>query len=196
MANTYLIGEFSKLIGKTVSTLQRWDREGTLIAFRTPSGRRFYTHEQYLALKGHQSSAKAEIVTYCRITDVNHTKSLEYQHELIKKYCTNEGLQVDRWLQDIGSAMSADRFDFIRLVELIEIGNVSKIIVAHEDRLLRIGFDWMEMFCTHHGATIIVLSKIMNLNVDLVSPLEEMEQDFNEVLKSFERLKNKNLKKL
>lgn len=44
----YKISEFAKLINKCVLTLQRWDREGVLVAQRTPKGRRFYTHDQYL----------------------------------------------------------------------------------------------------------------------------------------------------
>lgn len=40
--------EFGKLIGKSVSTLQRWDRKGILKAYRTPrTNRRYYTHKQY-----------------------------------------------------------------------------------------------------------------------------------------------------
>lgn len=37
--------EFSKAIGVSVSTLQRWDRDKTLPAFRNPKQRRFYTDE-------------------------------------------------------------------------------------------------------------------------------------------------------
>ena len=44
---TYKPHEFAKLIGVTVKTLQRWDREGILQACRTPTNRRYYTHEQY-----------------------------------------------------------------------------------------------------------------------------------------------------
>lgn len=44
----YKPGEFAKLIGVHIKTLQKWDKEGKLIANRTPTNRRFYTHEQYL----------------------------------------------------------------------------------------------------------------------------------------------------
>lgn len=39
--------EFSKLIGLSVSSLQRLDREGILIANRTSTNRRYYTMKQY-----------------------------------------------------------------------------------------------------------------------------------------------------
>jgi len=39
--------EFAKMLGVSVSTLQRWDREDVLKSRRTPTGRRFYTDEEY-----------------------------------------------------------------------------------------------------------------------------------------------------
>ena len=44
----YSPAKFGEMIGKSVKTLQRWDAEGTLIAFRNPKNRRYYTHDQYL----------------------------------------------------------------------------------------------------------------------------------------------------
>ena len=38
--------EFAELLNVSVKTLQRWDRDETLIAKRTPTNRRFYTEEQ------------------------------------------------------------------------------------------------------------------------------------------------------
>ena len=39
----YKCGDFAKLAGVSVKTLQRWDREGILRAKRTPTNRRYYT---------------------------------------------------------------------------------------------------------------------------------------------------------
>ena len=43
--------EFAELLNVTVKTLQRWDRERTLVANRTPTNRR-YAYDQYLQFKG------------------------------------------------------------------------------------------------------------------------------------------------
>ena len=40
--------DFAELLGISVKTLQRWDREGILKANRTPTDRRYYTYDQYL----------------------------------------------------------------------------------------------------------------------------------------------------
>ena len=43
--------DFAELLGVSVKTLQRWDREGTIKANRTPTNRRYYTYDQYLQFK-------------------------------------------------------------------------------------------------------------------------------------------------
>lgn len=42
----YTFAEFAKLVKVHKQTLQRWDREGTLKAHRTKTGRRYYTETQ------------------------------------------------------------------------------------------------------------------------------------------------------
>ena len=44
--------DFAELLGVSVKTLQRWDRDGILKANRTPTDRRYYTYDQYLQFKG------------------------------------------------------------------------------------------------------------------------------------------------
>lgn len=46
MEKTYNVSEAAEKIGVSVKTLQRWDRDGKLVANRTPSNRRYYTEKQ------------------------------------------------------------------------------------------------------------------------------------------------------
>jgi DNA-binding transcriptional MerR regulator len=46
--------EFAELLNVSVKTLQRWDREGILKAFRTPTNRRYYTDKHYLDFKNNK----------------------------------------------------------------------------------------------------------------------------------------------
>jgi predicted site-specific integrase-resolvase len=55
MDNQYKINEFAKMINVSILTLQRWDNKGILVAHRTPTNRRFYTHSQYMAYIGEES---------------------------------------------------------------------------------------------------------------------------------------------
>ena len=46
MEKTYNVSEAAEKLGVSVKTLQRWDRDGKLVANRTPSNRRYYTEKQ------------------------------------------------------------------------------------------------------------------------------------------------------
>src|SRR5215471_17633623 len=70
--DTYSIAEFARRLGVTVKTLQRWDREGRLVALRTPTHRRVYTDEHlYQILPQRQSQERATVV-YIRVSSQAH----------------------------------------------------------------------------------------------------------------------------
>ena len=50
--NTFNISEFSKLVRRSVKTLQRWDRDGVLVANRTRTNRRYYTEQHVIQALG------------------------------------------------------------------------------------------------------------------------------------------------
>ena len=52
------INEMAKRLEVSIKTLQRWDREGILVAKRTPTDRRYYTEDQYLEYIGLASKSK------------------------------------------------------------------------------------------------------------------------------------------
>jgi putative resolvase len=71
MENTIGTGKAAKLLGVTVKTLQRWEREGRLIPLaRTKSNRRLYTVSQLQAYIGIRSRQElpSHIVAYCRVS--------------------------------------------------------------------------------------------------------------------------------
>ena len=51
----YSVGKFAKLIGKCVRTVQRWDKDGLLVAKRSATGRRFYTQLSIPRNNGYRS---------------------------------------------------------------------------------------------------------------------------------------------
>lgn len=54
------------MLGVSVITLQRWDNEGKLIAYRNPKGRRYYTETQYREYRGIQKENKVgKTIIYC-----------------------------------------------------------------------------------------------------------------------------------
>src|SRR5260370_41774439 len=65
----YAVAQFAKQVGVSVKTLQRWDREGSLKAKRTLSGRRYYDEADLAtALNLPQRPALRRTVAYCRVS--------------------------------------------------------------------------------------------------------------------------------
>ena len=157
MKHTYSPREFGSLINRTTNTLQRWDRAGILKAHRTPTNRRYYTHEQYLRVVG-QKVKKRNVVTYCRVSSAGQKKDLISQRNAVEMFCIASGRSVDQKLEDIGSGLNYKRKSFLYLMEMVEQGKISEIVVAHKDRLVRFGFEWFEKFCKDHGVEILVMN--------------------------------------
>jgi putative resolvase len=55
----YNISQFAQKVGVAVKTLQRWDREGRLVAHRTLTNRRYYTNEDLAVALGLSTTKKA-----------------------------------------------------------------------------------------------------------------------------------------
>lgn len=178
MKNTYSPKEFGKLIGRATITLQKWDRKGILHAYRTPTNRRYYTHEQYLQVIGQKAKEK-RVISYCRVSSSGQKKDLNSQKAAVEQFCISAGMAVAEKMEDIGSGLNYKRKEFIRLFEMVERGEVSEIVIAHKDRLVRFGFEWFEKFCADHGCKIIVI------NAESLSPEAEMRKDLLSIIHCF-----------
>lgn len=175
----YSIGEFSKIINKSVNTLQRWDREGILVAKRTVTNRRYYTEEQLLEYKGIKATNISKVYAYVRVSSNNQKDDLKNQKSFISEFALNRGIPIDEWFTDIGSGLNFNRKSFIKILSDIEHGQVKVIIIAHKDRFVRFGYEWFENFCLEHGCTILVI------NNESLSPQEEMIQDLISIIHVF-----------
>ena len=179
MEHTYSPKQFGKLIGKSVNTLQKWDRQGILHAFRSPTNRRYYTHEQYLQYRGLISSEQGKVIAYARVSSPSQKKDLATQKEALRAYCLDHHIKVDQWMEDIGSALNYKRKGFNEVVEQIELGQVRRLIIASQDRFVRFGYDWVERFCERHGTAITVM------NGESFSPEEELVRDLIAIVTLF-----------
>src|SRR6266581_7237242 len=106
MEHTYSPGAFGKLIGKSVNTLQKWDRKGILKAHRSPTNRRYYTHDQYLQYRGLVAHEQGLSIVYSRVSGVAQKPDLANQMKALEAYCQQNRIQVDEWMQDIGSGLN------------------------------------------------------------------------------------------
>ena len=161
--------DFAGLLGVSVKTLQRWDREGILKANRTPTDRRYYTYDQYLQFKGiHTENDDRQTVIYARVSTRNQTDNLQNQAAFLRQFCNARGMIVDQCIEEYGSGLNYNRKKWNKLLDEVMEQKIKTIIVTHKDRFIRFGYDWFERFCMKFNTTIVVV------NNEELSPQEEL----------------------
>ena len=131
MIIVYKPKEFSKLINRSVQTLQRWDKKGILKSHFSPTGRRYYTHDQYLEYLGLKATEGKKIVVYTRVSTNGQKADLKNQTQAVRKFCADSKIQVSEWIEEIGSGLNYKRKKFHQLMNDIELGQVSCLVIAH-----------------------------------------------------------------
>ena len=180
MSKYYKPKEFAELLNVSVITLQRWDNDGKLKAFRTPTNRRYYTYEQYLEYIGiRKETDSRKIVIYTRVSTSNQKDDLKNQVEFLRQYANAKGIIVDEVIEDYGSGLNYNRKKWNRLIDSCMTNEISTIIITHKDRFIRFGYDWFESFLAKFNVEIIVV------NNESLSPQEELVQDIISILHIF-----------
>jgi putative resolvase len=169
--SNYKPQEFAEMIGVSVKTLQRWDKEGKLKAYRTPTDRRYYTHKQYVDYMGDGNSKHGKTVIYTRVSTSNQKDDLQNQVEFLKQYANAKGIIVDEIFEDIGSGLNYNRKKWNKLIEDCMLGLIKTVIVAHKDRFVR--------FLKSDGVEIIVV------NNEKASPEQELVNDLISIIHVF-----------
>ena len=172
--------DFAELVGVSVKTLQRWDREGILKAYRTPTERRYYTYAQYLSFMGEGAKDdQREVVIYARVSTRNQKDDLQNQVDFLRTFCNARGMIVDSCIEDIGSGLNYNRKKWNQLLDDVMDRKIKTIVISSKDRFIRFGFDWFEKFCLKFDTSIIVV------NNDTLSPNEELVEDIISILHVF-----------
>lgn len=183
MEKLYTVTEFGELINKKVKTLQKWDREGVLKAYRTPTNRRYYTHSQYLEYIGaslDEENKVRENVIYARVSSQSQKPELFHQIEYLKNYSINNGISIDNIYTDIGSGLNYKRKNWMKLIDDCFQGKIQNIYVSYSDRFVRFGFDWIkEILKTYTNTSIIVIEN------KLLTPEEEVVEDLITIIHVF-----------
>ena len=174
------LNDMAKRLGVSVKTLQRWDREGILIAKRNPNNRRYYTEDQYLEYIGSSNKKNRKIIAYTRVSSNNQKDDLQNQITFIRNHVNAKGEILDDVIQDIGSGLNYNRKHWNDLLlNQIPKGEIEKIYITYKDRFVRFGFDWFERFCNHYNCKIIIL------NNPETSPQQELIEDLISIIHVF-----------
>ena len=183
MENTISTGKAAKLLGVTVKTLQRWEREGRLIPVaRTDSNRRLYTKSQiynFIGLKQAGGQEPTKLIAYCRVSSAAQKPDLLNQRRVLEEFVVAKGLANVEFIEEVGGGLNFKRKKFLSLMTDIGRREIKTLILAHRDRLTRFGFEWFAHYAKSNGCEVLVL------NQERLSPEQEMVQDLMTIVHCF-----------
>lgn len=148
-------------------------------AKKRPSGHRYYDESDVRKLLNLTPEEMRKVIVYCRVSSHGQKDDLASQIEAMETYCLGAGIAVDDWIKEIGGGMNFKRKKFIALMDGIVAGEVKHLIIAHKDRLVRFGFDFVQHLADRHGCKIEVV------NQESLSPQEEMTEDLLAIVHTF-----------
>lgn len=177
---------FFEKFGIHSSTLRNWHVNKEIKAIRTSSkGKRYYLESDiYKKIKyknkfiNHNNHNKKTII-YARVSSAKQQGDLQRQ---IK--CLSEAYPDTEVIKDVASGINFKRPGLRTLLQRVNKGLVSKVIVMHKDRLARLGFDLLDFLFKEAGVKILVHSQSSS-NSDPKSNDDEFESDLIAVITLF-----------
>lgn len=153
----YSIKEAAELLGISVSTLRRWEKEGKITSDRTSGGHRRYSIEHLSSVKRMQFNTTRLTIGYCRVSSSDQKDDLKRQIDHVSHYCIAKGYSF-RIIEVLGSGLNYHKKGLKELIHLIQTNQVERIVINYKDRLLRFGFELLEQMCQFHGVEIEVIN--------------------------------------
>src|SRR3989454_12702608 len=176
----YTPAVFAKRVGVSVKTLQKWDRIGVLPAKRTITNRRYYTDEDLAAaLRLPRVQKERRTVAYCRVSSQAQKPDLVTQQKVLDEFCKQRKIEVDEWIMEVGGGLNFKRKQFLSLVDAILDGQIERVVLAHQDRLARFGYQLLVHLCRTHQCELLVM------NTEELSPEQESVQDLITITRLF-----------
>lgn len=169
------IGKFAKSLGVSIQTLRNWDKEGKLKpTYVTENGYRYYSEDLLNKFRNikNVNKIKKKNILYARVSTKNQKEDLNRQIDNLKQYAYSKGYSFEI-ITDIGSGINYKKEGLLKMINLVECGEVDRIIVLYKDRLIRFGYDLIEYICKLNDTKIEIvdnstISKEQELTEDLI----------------------------
>jgi len=165
--------EVCQRLGISYATLREYVKKGYIKPVILETGKWRFKEEDVERLVG--IVRKRKVILYARVSSNTQKDDLinqvKYLEENVKDY--------DQVITDVGSSLNMKRKGFLKLLRMILNNEVSKVIIAYPDRLVRFGFEIIEEVCKAHNCEIVVLNK------EDKTPEQELIEDLISILVSF-----------
>lgn len=177
------IGKAAEEIGVSINTLRRWEAKGIIHPERTPGNHRLYDLEELRMIVSNNGECKIKTkrltIAYARVSTSARKNNLETQKQVLELYCAAKGWNYEM-IEDIGSGLNYKKKGLTQLLKLIETNQVERVVINYKDRLVRFGYELIELMCRAHQTELIVISDTESKTYE-----EELAEDVLSVITVF-----------
>ncbi len=181
-------------LGVREETLRRWEQAGKITSERTAGGHRGYDLAMLRKVAEPPRAQPTERVTigYARVSSQDQLPDLPRQVGLLEIYCATKGWNVEI-IQDRGSGLNYRKRGLRELIERICSGEVFRLVLTHQDRLMRFGAALVFALCEHFGTEVVIINATeeRSFEVDLLQDVLEIITVFGARLYGSRSHKNK-----
>ena len=145
----------SENYGISPSSLRSWANAGTIDHFTTPGGSRLYNIDSLTKKLGIREctniNGSRKKYIYGRASSAKQREDLRRQVTELQEAYPEHGV-----ITDIGSGINFKRPGLRTLLDKLDKGMVSEVVVMHRDRLARFACDLLEFFFQQKGCKFVV----------------------------------------
>ena len=167
------------VLGVSVTTLRRWEREGRLKSDRTHAGHRRYDLSKIKPELFHTDASGRKTIAYARVSSHDQKTDLERQKQVLELYCPRQGWTFEV-VADLGSGMNYHKKGLKRLLNDLLAGKIGRLVIAHKDRLLRFGAELIFAICAAKNVEVVILNQGEDTTFE-----EDLAKDVLEIITVF-----------
>jgi len=180
MSNLVSIKEAANVLGVSVQTLRRWEKEGKVLPVQRTAGgqRRFNLHllqTPQPVLKTYERPTLA----YARVSSHDQKEDLVRQEKMLEMFCSSNGWSFEI-LSDLGSGMNYHKRGLKKLLQKILNQNIGRLVLTHKDRLLRFGAELIFAICEEKEIEVVLINQGNESSFE-----EELAADVLEIITVF-----------
>lgn len=187
--NYYTTGEVADLFQVSTKTIQKWDNKGILKFERSPTNRRVLPKEtliEYLKSKNmfyeDESLSKRDVI-YARVSTSKQQKQGDLDRQVDYILSDRADLKNVLILKEVKSIFDSKRKELLKLINMILNDEVNRIFITHKERLVGLGFEYIEAICKNHDVEIITIQS----EQDNKSVKQELTEDIKNLLDTLEK---------
>jgi len=176
----------AQALGVREETLRRWEQAGKITSERTMGGHRRYdlgtlrlVEEKRERTSLEQTPSARVTIGYARVSSPDQVPDLQRQIGVLEIYCATKGWSCEI-VQDRGSGLNYRKRGLRQLITRICSGAVARLVLTHQDRLMRFGAELVFALCEHFGTEVIIINAVEERSFE-----EDLVQDVLEIITVF-----------